>query len=137
MKDLVVRAQLGDRVLVESAGTAAYSEGAPRDERSAATARSRGILLDGGARLFRSGDFARFDHVLAMDERNRTELIELAVTPEDRRKVELLRDFEQNPSERSVPDPYHGGERGFDEVFDICEAACRGLLSTLISRPDR
>ena len=85
----------------------------------------------------RAGDFARFDHVLAMDERNQTELIELVVTPEDRGKVELLRDFERDPSERSVPDPYHGGERGFDEVFEICEAACRGLLSALISRLDR
>ena len=137
MKDLVDRARLGDRVHVESAGTAAYREGAPRDERSAATARSRGIALDGSARLFGSGDFDRFDHVLAMDERNRSELIELAGTPENRGKVVLLRDFEANPSERSVPDPYHGGERGFDEVFEICEAACRGLSSTLIARRDR
>jgi protein-tyrosine phosphatase len=137
MKDLVARAHLGDRVHVESAGTAAYREGAPRDERSTATAKSRGLSLDGSSRLFRPGDFARFDHVLAMDERNQTELIELAVSPEDRGKVELLRDFERNPSERSVPDPYPGGERGFDEVFEICEAACRGLLSTLISRLDR
>jgi protein-tyrosine phosphatase len=137
MKDLVDRAHLGDWVHVESAGTSAYREGAPRDERSAATAVRRGLSLDGSARLFRPADFRRFDHVLAMDERNRTELIELARTPEDRGKVELLRDFEGNPSERSVPDPYHGGEHGFDEVFEICEAACRGLLSTLISRRDR
>jgi protein-tyrosine phosphatase len=72
-----------------------------------------------------------------MDERSRIELSELAATPEDRGKVALLRDFERNPSERSVPDPYHGGERGFDEVFEICEAACRGLLSTLVSRLER
>jgi protein-tyrosine phosphatase len=134
MKDLVERADLGDWIHVESAGTAAYFEGAPSDARSAATAEARGVSLDGSARLFRPEDFARFDHVLAMDERNRTELIELAETPADREKVELLRDFEGNPSERSVPDPYHGGARGFDEVFEICEAACRGLLSTLISR---
>ena len=61
----------------------------------------------------------------------------LAATAEDRGKVALLRDFERNPSERSVPDPYHGGERGFDEVFEICEAACCGLLSTLVSRLER
>ena len=137
MKDLVDRARLGDRVHVESAGTAAYHEGAPRDERSAATARSRGLSLDGGARLFRSEDFDRFDHVLALDERNRSELVALAGSPVDRAKVVLLRDFEADRSEHSVPDPYHGGERGFDEVFEICEAACRGLLSVLISRDDR
>jgi len=137
MKDLVERAHLGDRVHVESAGTAAFREGAPRDERSAAAASIRGISLDGSAQLFRPEDFARFDHVLAMDERNRIELIELAATPENRGKVALLRDFERNPSERSVPDPYHGGERGFDGVFGICEAACRGLMSTLVSRLER
>jgi protein-tyrosine phosphatase len=137
MRDLVERADLDDRVQIESAGTAAYREGAPRDGRSAVTAGSRGISLDGGARLFRPEDFARFDYVLAMDEHNRTELIEMALAPEDSAKVELLRNFERNPSERSVPDPYHGGEHGFEEVFDICDAACRGLLSMLVSRLDR
>ena len=110
------------------------TEGGPRDARSTAAAEDRGLSLDGSAQLFRPGDFARFDYVLALDERNRSELVELAQTPADREKVALLRDFEVNPSERSVPDPYYGGERGFDEVFEICEAACRGLLSTLISR---
>jgi protein-tyrosine phosphatase len=137
MKDLVERADLGEWVHVESAGTAAYFEGGPRDARSSATAEDRGLSLDGSAQLFRPGDFARFDYVLALDERNRSELVELAQTSADREKVELLRNFEVNPSERSVPDPYNGGERGFDEVFEICEAACRGLLSTLISRRGR
>ena len=134
MKHLVEKARLGDRVRIESAGTSAYFEGGPRDRRSVATARSRGISLEGRARQFRCEDFARFDYVLAMDERNRTDLMALAESAEDRAKVALLRDFDPNASEASMPDPYMGGQRGFEEVFELCEVACRGLMAELLGR---
>jgi protein-tyrosine phosphatase len=134
MKHLVEEAYLGDRLRIESAGTSAHFEGGPRDRRSESTANSRGISLEGRARQFRCEDFARFDYVLAMDERNRADLLALAECPEDRAKVALLRDFEANASEASVPDPYMGGARGFDEVFELCEAACRGLMAELLER---
>jgi protein-tyrosine phosphatase len=134
MKQLVEEAGLGDRFQIESAGTSAHFEGGPRDRRSESTANERGISLEGRARLFRREDFARFDYVLAMDERNRVNLEVLAESAEDRAKVALLRNFDPNALEASVPDPYLGGARGFEEVFDLCEAACRGLLVKLISR---
>ena len=133
MKSLVEEASLADRFCIESAGTSAYFEGGVRDRRSEATANSRGISLEGRARLFRSEDFARFDYVLAMDERNRADLVALAERAEDRAKVALLLDFDPNASETSVPDPYRG-ERGFEEVFELCEAACRGLMAELLDR---
>jgi len=133
MKHLVDEAGLADRFQIESAGTSSFCEGGPRDRRSESTANGRGISLEGRARQFRREDFARFDYVLAMDERNRAQLFALAASPEDRAKVELLRNFDPNASEPSVPDPYVG-ERGFEEVFDLCEAACRGLLEELIAR---
>ncbi len=136
MKHLVEEAQLGDRFRIESAGTSAHFEGGPRDRRSEAIAESRGISLSGRARRFRREDFARFDHVLAMDERNRADLLALAERAEDRAKVALLRDFDPAASERSMPDPYRGGERGFERVFELCEAACRGLLAALRERLD-
>jgi protein-tyrosine phosphatase len=68
-----------------------------------------------------------------MDERNCAHLVALADSAEDRAKVGLLRNFDPNASGASVPDPYVG-ERGFEEVFDLCEAACRGLLAELIAR---
>jgi len=135
MKHLVEEAGLADRFLIESAGTSSFCEGGPRDRRSASTANDRGIALEGRARRFRREDFARFDYVLAMDERNCAQLVALAQSPEDRAKVGLLRDFDPNASGPSVPDPYVG-ERGFEEVFDLCEAACRGLLAELIARSD-
>ncbi len=134
MKHLVEEADLGDRLTIGSAGTSAYFEDGPRDRRSESMANSRGISLEGRARLFRREDFARFDYVLAMDGRNRADLVALAEGAGDRAKVALLRDFDPNGSEASVPDPYFGGERGFEEVFDICEAACRGLMAELLRR---
>jgi protein-tyrosine phosphatase len=134
MKHLVEEAGLGDRFQIESAGTSAHFEGGPRDRRSESTANGRGISLEGRAQLFRREDFARFDYVLAMDERNRTHLLALADTPEDRAKVALLRNFDPAALEGSVPDPYTGGARGFQEVFDLCETACRGLLAELVAR---
>jgi protein-tyrosine phosphatase len=134
MKHLVEEARLGDRLRIESAGTSSFNEGGPRDRRSESAANSRGISLEGRARQFRSEDFARFDYVLAMDERNRADLVALAESAEDRTKVALLREFDPNASEASVPDPYVGGARGFEEVFDLCEAACRGLLAELRGR---
>ena len=68
-----------------------------------------------------------------MDERNRADLVALAERAEDRAKVALLLDFDPNASETSVPDPYRG-ERGFEEVFELCEAACRGLMVELLDR---
>ena len=70
-----------------------------------------------------------------MDERNRADLVALAERAEDRAKVALLCDFDPHASRASVPDPYRG-ERGCEEVFEICEAACRGLMAELIARLD-
>ncbi len=133
MKHLIEEAHLRDGFRIESAGTSAHFEGGPRDRRSESTANSRGISLDGRARLFRPEDFARFDYVLAMDERNRADLVALADCAEDRAKVALLLEFDSDASETSVPDPYRG-ERGFEEVFELCEAACRGLMAELLDR---
>ena len=67
-----------------------------------------------------------------MDVQNRAGLLALAPDEQARAKVRLLRSFDPAaPPEAEVPDPYYGGPRGFDEVFDICERACRGLLDHL------
>jgi protein-tyrosine phosphatase len=67
-----------------------------------------------------------------MDRSNRDDLLRMARTPAERAKVRLLRSFDASaPPDADVPDPYYGGARGFDEVFDICDRACRGLLDHL------
>jgi protein-tyrosine phosphatase len=132
MRHLVEREGLADRVVVDSAGLGDWHVGGPRDSRSLKVGRRRGITLDGVARQFSAEDFARFDYVLAMDQQNRKGLLALAPDDEARAKVHLLRSFDAAaPPGAEVPDPYYGGPRGFDEVFDICDAACRGLLEHL------
>ena len=88
--------------------------------------------MGGTARQFKRGDFARFDFVLAMDGDNYRTLYRMAPDDEARDKIHLFRSFDP-ASERDadVPDPYYGGDDGFDRVFDICEAACRGLLERI------
>lgn len=122
-----------DAFEIDSAGTAAYHAGERPDRRSTATARARGVALPGRARQFRAQDFDRFDHVLAMDVANREALERLAPSDAVRAKIRLLRDHDpQAPPDAEVPDPYYGGPDGFDRVFDICMAACRGLLGDLL-----
>ena len=132
MKHLLRREKLEGRIAVDSAGTGDWHVGAPRDKRSQAVGQARGIPLTGAARQFTAGDFARYDHVLAMDRSNRDDLLRMAPDAAARAKVRLLRSFDPSaPPESDVPDPYYGGPRGFEEVFDICERACRGLLEHL------
>ncbi len=140
MRHLVARAGLTDQIAIASAGTGDWHVGHARDRRSRAVGEARGIPLSGRARQFVSDDFDDFDHVLAMDRANRDELLKLARNGGDRAKVALLRSFDPSaPPDAEVPDPYYGGAGGFDEVFDICERACRGLLDRLAleARPQR
>jgi protein-tyrosine phosphatase len=132
MRHLLEEEGLSDRIAVESAGTGDWHVGDPRDRRSRAVGATRGIPLDGTAQQFTSEDFDRFDHVLAMDRSNRDELLRLARSEKDKAKVRLLRSFDPKaPRDAEVPDPYYGGPRGFEDVFDMCEAACRGLIQHL------
>ncbi len=127
---LVQQAGRADAFAIESAGTAAYHEGERPDRRSLATARAHGVELPSRARQFRREDFGRFDHVLAMDRSNLAELQRLAPDEEARAKLALLRRFDPKaPPDAEVPDPYYGGGDGFERVFEICMAACRGFLA--------
>jgi protein-tyrosine phosphatase len=140
MKHLVRAADLTRAIQIESAGTGDWHVGEPRDRRSQATAAARGVPLSGRAQQFTAADFARFDHVIAMDRSNLDNLLKMAGNEEARAKVRLLRDFEdENPADVAaatadnddVPDPYYGGAHGFEDVFDICQAACTGFLAWL------
>lgn len=132
---LVQVASLEDDFVIDSAGTASYHAGEPADSRSRAAAKRRGYSIGHRARQFQRSDFGAFDLVCAMDSDNLQNLLQLAPTPQAKQKVKLLRSFDPTaPSGAEVPDPYYGGERGFDDVIDICERACRGLLLQLTNR---
>ncbi len=137
MRHLVEQAGLVDRIEVDSAGTGDWHLGHAPDARTVDAARRRGLALDHRARLFTADDFARFDLILAMDGKNLHNVQAMATTEEQRAKVRMLRGFDPAaPPDAEVPDPYYGGADGFEEVFDVCEAACRGLLDHLRPRLD-
>ena len=134
MRHVICAEGLEDRIEVDSAGTGGWHVGAPPDERATAAAARREIVLEGAARKFDSDDFDRFDLILAMDENNRRDMVALAPDEEARAKVRLLREFDpasQGAPDLDVPDPYYGGEQGFEQVLDLVDAATRGLLDRL------
>jgi low molecular weight protein-tyrosine phosphatase len=134
-KKLVREARLDDRVTVESRGTGDWHTGEPADARARAAAKRRGVVLDGTACRFERGDFARFDYILSMDTRVLDTLRDMARTGDERDRVHNFRAFDpDSPPDAPVPDPYYGGADGFDQVFDICEAGCRGLLAEVRTR---
>jgi protein-tyrosine phosphatase len=132
MRHLIAQEGMEKRIAVESAGTGDWHVGEPPDRRARSVGAARGIPLSGAASQFTAVDFARYDHVIAMDRSNRDDLLRMAPGPAERAKVRLLRSFDASaPPDADVPDPYYGGARGFEDVFDICERACRGLLDHL------
>ena len=134
MRSLVHRARLHDQIEVESAGLGAYHVGELADRRAREASQARGVTLNSRAQQFTDDDFERFDYVVAMDGENREGLLDLAPGAAAQAKVRLLRSFDPAaPDGAAVPDPYYGGPRGFDKVFNMCEAACQGLLDTIRS----
>jgi protein-tyrosine phosphatase len=122
-------AGLAERVRVDSAGTHNYHPGSPPDERSQQHALHRGYNLSSlRARRVQAEDYERFDLLLAMDWDNLA-LLEDDCPPEHARKLRRLMEFAQVSSHTVVPDPYHGGDQGFEDVLDLVEQACIGLLS--------
>jgi protein-tyrosine phosphatase len=132
MRHLVDRAGLADQIEIDSAGTGAWHAGEPADARARESAARRGLRLDSIARQVTREDFDRFNYLVAMDRANVTDLERMAPGRDVLDKILLLRAFDARaPAGAGVPDPYYGGETGFEEVLDICEAACRGFLEYL------
>lgn len=118
----------------DSAGTHGYHLGEPPDRRAQDTARQRGIdLSDLRARRVTREDFEFFDYVLAMDLENLRGLRTLCPSAYHD-KVRLFMDFAPDLGVREVPDPYYGGPRGFEQVFDLVEEAAQGLLEDIRRR---
>ena len=132
MRHLLREEGLEDEIVIDSAGTGSWHVGYPPDERATDAARRRGIALDGAARQVRPSDFEEYDLLLAADRENVAALRELAPDDTARAKVRLLREFDpasRGAPDLDVPDPYYGGPDGFEDVLDLVEAACRGLLA--------
>jgi len=128
---LVAREDLAGEILVDSAGTHGWHEGNPPDRRSIAAAARRGIdIAAQRSRPITGADFKTFDYMIAMDSDN-FEILSDKCPPEARARLDYFLDFATEVGMREVPDPYYGGERGFDDVLDMIEVASAGLLEDI------
>ncbi|MHC4217070.1 MAG: low molecular weight protein-tyrosine-phosphatase [Planctomycetota bacterium] len=119
-----------DRFVIDSAGTGDWHAGERPDERVREVAARHGVDLNGRARQVTAGDFQRYDHLICMDEANRRQL-QQAGAPESR--LRLLLECDPSTRVREVPDPYYGGRRGFETVYDLVDSACAALLDELLA----
>lgn len=132
-RQLLTRSNTELEVEVDSAGIGDWHIGEPPDRRAQAAARRRGLDMSAlRARQIVHEDFALFDLILAMDRQNLTELRRRAPA-QYRERVKLFLEFAPELEAHDVPDPYYGGEAGFEEVLDLAEQAARGLLRHLAS----
>ena len=132
-REQVDRAGLATHIEIDSAGTHAYHVGNAPDARAIATARARGIkMADLRARQVHQDDYIQFDYIVAMDEENLSML--LASCPEaERPRLSLILDWTTGWG-REVPDPYYGGDEGFERVFDMLTDACHELIRQISAR---
>lgn len=129
MNYLIEQRGLRDRIVCDSAGTSSYHIGSPPDRRMTAAASKRGIELRGRARQLQPEDLAEFNLILAMDRDNYEGILALDRQGLYTDKVRMMCDFCRSHPDKDVPDPYYGGEQGFDYVIDLLIDACEGLLS--------
>jgi len=133
-RELIRREGLDQKIYVDSAGTHAYHIGKAADKRSREAAARRGIdLSDMRARQAEPKDFDQFDYILAMDQDNYHGLMEICPGGMEE-KLALFMDYAPHLKTREVPDPYYGAAGGFEQVFDLVEAAAEGLLADIRRR---
>jgi len=132
MQHLIDSRGLGDRITCDSAGTAGYHTGSKPDSRMTIAAQKKGIALVGSARQFKVEDFEDFDLILAMDRSNYQDILSLDRKNQYASKVKLMCSFCRHHNDAEVPDPYYGGEAGFDYVIELLTDACEGLLDSIL-----
>ena len=128
----VIEAGLADQIEVDSAGTGGWHVGAPPDRRMSATAARYGTDLSPlKARQLEPADLREFDHVFVMDKANLHDALALDPDGDHGTRVRLFREFDPDPGDYQVPDPYYGGAEGFDTVYAIADRTTDAILERL------
>lgn len=128
---LIAREQVDDLFVVDSAGTGHWHVGKPADRRMLEAASRRGILLPSRARQMTRADLEAFDHIFTMDADNLAVVRRLAGGHPTRATIAPITRYCRRHGLQEVPDPYYGGPDGFEQVLDLLEDACEGLLEHL------
>ncbi|WP_241664761.1 low molecular weight protein-tyrosine-phosphatase [Seonamhaeicola maritimus] len=128
----ILKSKLPDSFLVDSAGTANYHAGNQPDKRSIAVARKYGLDISHlKGRQFTVNDFDLFDFIYVMDGSNYQNVNKLARNQKDIDKVEMILNLVYPNQNYDVPDPYYGGERGFENVYKMLDEACSIIAENL------
>ena len=123
-----------EQFLIDSAGTSNYHVGDMPDKRSITVAKKYNIdITSQRGRQFTVSDFDKFDYIYAMDSSNFENIAQLARDKKDISKVKLILSELENNSYIDVPDPYYGGDLGFENVFHLLNQACNRIANRLIS----
>ena len=128
-KDKLKKKGLESYFEVDSCGTANYHVGDSPDSRTIANAKKNGVTIDHCGRQFTANDLSEFDFILAMDKSNYQNILRLLKDKEHESKVMLMREFDTIGKGKDVPDPYYGGEKNFQEVFEILNRSSENFLN--------
>ncbi|MBN4070733.1 low molecular weight phosphotyrosine protein phosphatase [Olleya sp. AH-315-F22] len=131
----ILKSKLPENIFfIDSAGTSNYHIGEQPDRRSITIAKKYGIDISAQeGRQFVLSDFDAFDYIYAMDSENYNNIISLARNSQDRAKVKLILNELNDSSIVDVPDPYYGGEQGFENVYKLLEKACENIVVKLLN----
>ncbi|GAB4257731.1 MAG: low molecular weight protein-tyrosine-phosphatase [Vicingaceae bacterium] len=117
---------------IDSGGTSNFHTGEAPDKRAQATMLKKGIdISDLRARQFKSEDFEKFDYILAMDKQNYYDLVSKAQNEAQKQKVALILSYLNSNDFEEVPDPYYGGDEGFELVYSLLDEACENFLNKI------
>ena len=114
---------------IESAGTESFHVGENPDKRSIKVAKEKGIDISRVARQLKSGDFDKFDRILVADAQVYNEVKHIARNAGDMKKVDFIMNACEAGRNTAVPDPYYGGQEGFEKVYDMLNTACDMIIT--------
>jgi protein-tyrosine phosphatase len=130
-KEKLRRKGLDQFFLVDSCGTSNYHIGDQPDARTIANAKRNGVNMDHCVRQLTSDDLDKFDYILAMDQSNYHNITRLVRDRSHTKKIMLMREFDSIGKGKEVPDPYYGGEKNFQEVFEILDRSTESFIKHL------
>ncbi|MFM7327464.1 MAG: low molecular weight protein-tyrosine-phosphatase, partial [Bacteroidota bacterium] len=122
---------LGHRFTADSCGTGNYHIGQQPDPRTIRNAGRNGVTLDHRCRQLKEQDLEVFDHIIAMDKSNFRNIMVMETAGVHKEKIRLMRDWDPKPTSAEVPDPYHGDDRDFQEVFEILDRCMDAFIDHL------
>lgn len=128
----ILKSKVADDIEVHSAGTSALHEGEKPDPRSIRVAKKHSIdISNQRSRPFKTKDFDIFDNIYVMDSENYENVLKISPSPEASKKVKMILNSIAPQSNAEVPDPYYGGDGGFEHVFQLLDEACEQIVKDL------